>query len=169
MEIQRFLEDAVMLADGEDQRRILAQHLSGMEAARQDEFAQALKDHADLLMRTDTQQCLRVTKLLEALADISGNPQHRALGLLARANACSIVLGEYRQATDLYAQAISIYAELGRQVEQAQAQIGNVFTLGVLGRHTEAQVSYQWASEVLQANAAWFHLSRLHVNLAIIH
>ncbi len=100
MEIQRFLEDGVMLADREDQRRILAQQLSGMEAARQDEFAQALKHHADLLMRTDTQQCLRVTRLLEALADISGNPLHRALGLLARANACSIVLGEYRQAAD---------------------------------------------------------------------
>jgi CHAT domain-containing protein len=169
MEIQKFLEDAVRLADGEDQRRILAQQLSGMEAARQDEFAQALKHHADLLMRTDTQQCLRVTRLLEALADISGNPLHRALGLLAHANACSIVLGEYRQAAELYAQAISIYAELGCTVEQAQAQIGNVFTLGVLGRHAEAQASYQWASEVLQANQAWFELARLHINMAIVN
>jgi CHAT domain-containing protein len=169
MEIQRFLEDAVMLADGEDQRHILAQQLSGMDAARQDEFAQALKHHADLLMRTDTQQCLRVTMLLEALAEISGNPLHRALGLLARANACSVVLGEYRQAAELYAQAIAIYAEQGCLVEQAQAQIGNVFTLGVLGRHAEAQASYQWASKVLQTNQAWFQLARLHINMAIVN
>jgi CHAT domain-containing protein len=169
MEIQSLLQDTLKLADSQDQRRVLAQQLPGMDVARQDEFALALKQHADQLMRTDTQQCLRVTRLLEALADISGNPLHRALGLLARANACSIVLGEYRQAADLYAQAILIYAELGRQVEQAQAQIGNVFTLGVLGRHAEAQASYQWASAVLQANAAWFHLARLHVNMAIIH
>jgi CHAT domain-containing protein/tetratricopeptide (TPR) repeat protein len=169
MEIQKFLEEAVMLVDGEDQRRILAQQLSGMEAARQDEFAQTLKQHADLLMRTDTQQCLRVTKLLEALADISGNPLHRALGLLARANALSIVLGEYRQAADLYAQAITIYAEQGCMVEQAQAQIGNVFTLGVLGRHAEAHANYEWASEVLQANQAWFQLARLHINMAIVN
>jgi CHAT domain-containing protein/tetratricopeptide (TPR) repeat protein len=169
MEIQSFLEDAARLADGEDQRSILAQQLSGMEAARQDEFAQALKHHADLLMRTDTQQCLRVTKLLESLADISGNPLHRALGLLARANACSIVLGEYRQAAELYAKAISIYAERGCPVEQAQAQIGYVFTLGVLGRHAEAHASYEWASEVLKSHGAWFHLARLHVNMAIIH
>jgi CHAT domain-containing protein/tetratricopeptide (TPR) repeat protein len=169
MEFQNLLEDAVKLDDIEDQHRVLAQQLSGMDAARQDEFAQALKNHADRLMRTDTQQCLRVTRLLESLADVSGNPRHRALGLLARANAFSIVLGEYRQAADLYAQAISIYADLGCQVEQAQAQIGNVFTLGVLGRHADAQASYQWASKILQANQAWFQLARLHINMAIVN
>jgi CHAT domain-containing protein/tetratricopeptide (TPR) repeat protein len=169
MEIQRFLEDAVKLDDIEDRRHILAQRLSGMEAARQDEFAQSLKDHADRLMRTDTQQCLRVTRLLEDLAEISGNPLHRALGLLARANALSIVLGEYRQAAELYAQATAIYAEQGCLVEQAQAQIGNVFTLGVLGRLAEAQASYQWASEVLQSHVAWFQLARLHINMAIVN
>jgi tetratricopeptide (TPR) repeat protein len=169
MEIQKFLEAAVMLADGEDLHPILAQQLSGMEAARQDEFAQSLKDHADRLMRTDTQQCLLVTRLLEDLADISGNPLHQALGLLARANALSIVLGEYRQAAELYARAIAIYAEQGCLVEQAQAQIGYVFTLGVLGRQAEAQASYQWAGEVLQAKQAWFQLARLHVNMAIVN
>jgi CHAT domain-containing protein/tetratricopeptide (TPR) repeat protein len=169
MEIQKYLEDGVMLANDEDQRHILAQQLSGMEKARQDEFAQSLKDHADRLMRTDTQQCLSVTRLLEDLAEISGNPLHRALGLLARANALSIVLGEYRQAAELYEKAISIYAEQGCLVEQAQAQIGYVFTLGVLGRHAQAHASYEWASEVLRGNTAWFQLARLHVNMAIIH
>lgn len=169
MEIQKFLEDAVMLADDEDQHHILAEELSGMEAARQDEFAQTLKDHADRLMRTDTQQCLRVTRLLESLADISGNPLHRALGLLARANALSIVLGEYRQAAELYALANAIYAEQGCLVERAQAQIGYVFTLGVLGRQAEANASYEWASEVLKRHAAWFQLARLHINMAIIY
>ncbi len=169
MDIQGLVEHSIANTGAEGQPLILAEEVAALEKNSQDEFAAALKQKADQLMRTDIKQSTRVAQLIVDLSVITGNPLHRALGLLAQANACSVVLGEYSQGIGLYNQAAEIYAEQGRPVEQAQSQIGKIYALGNLGQYKQAQVDFKWASQVLRQHAEWFQLARLTVNMAIVH
>ncbi len=120
-------------------------------------------------MRTDIKQSVRVAQLLVALAEVTDNPLHLALGLLAQANAYSVVLGEYSQGVALYEQAAGIYAVHGLLIEQAQSQIGKIYALGNLGHYELARSDFEWASQILKQHAEWFHLARLNVNMAIVY
>jgi tetratricopeptide (TPR) repeat protein len=116
------------------------------------------------------QRCLLAADLLCILSEFTGNPCHRALGLLAEANARSIGgLGEYQRAVELYDEAAEIYRACGRPAEQARSQVGRVFSLGFLGRNAEAFEAGEWASRVLEQHAQWRPLAALTMNLATIH
>jgi CHAT domain-containing protein/tetratricopeptide (TPR) repeat protein len=169
MDIQGLIDQSIASTGPEDQHRILAAQVAVLEKNSQDEVAAAFKQQADQLMRTDIKQSVRVAKLIVNLSEITGNPLHRALGLLAQANACSVVLGEYAQGVALYDQAAEIYAEHSRPVEQAQSQIGKIYALGNLGQYKRAQAEFNWASQVLIEHEEWFQLARLTVNMAIVH
>jgi len=169
MNIQGLVEQSITAAGPESQQKILAEQVAGLDAASQDAYAAALKQQADQLMRTDIKLSVRVARLIINLAEITGNPLHQALGLLAQANACSVVLGEYSQGVALYDQAAEIYAEHDLPVLQAQSQIGKIYALGNLGHYEQAQADFKWASQVLRQHAEWFQLARLTVNMAIVH
>jgi CHAT domain-containing protein len=160
--------DAIEHLDDAGQERLLAD-LAARPAAELPPAAEALKSRSDALMRTSLAGCLRVVGLMETLAARTQDPACHALALLARANACTVVMGEYRQAVDLYAEAADIYAELGLPVRQAVACIGQVIALGSLGRAAEALETGEAAAAVLRLHAEWFHLARLQVNLAVVH
>ena len=169
MNIQGLVEQSIIVTGAESQRKILAEQVSGLDKTSQDEYAAALKQQADQLMRTDIKLSVRVAQLIIALSDVTGNPLHRALGLLAQANAYSVVLGEYNQGVALYNQAAAIYAEHDLPVLQAQSQIGKIYALGNLGQYKQARSDFKWASQVLEQHAEWFQLARLTVNMAIVH
>lgn len=169
MDILGLVEQSIAITGPEGQLRILAEQVAVLEKNSQDEFAAALKQQADQLMRTDIKQSVRVAQLIVDLAKITGNPLHRALGLLAQANACSVVLGEYSQGVALYDQAAEIYAEHDLPVERAQSQIGKIYALGNLGQYQQAQTEFEWASQVLAKHEEWFQLARLTVNMAIVY
>jgi tetratricopeptide (TPR) repeat protein len=154
------------LSEGEAREQFLAAHAGPLD----DEMAQALKDRATRLLRSDVQRSLEVTRLLLRLAEEGGNPLHRALGLLAEANACSIGgLGEYQRAVALYDEAADIYRAHGCPVEEAKTQIGKLYSLAFLGRYTEAVEVGRWAGEVLAAHEQWRLLVNLTLNLAVVH
>jgi len=132
------------------------------------ELVATLKEQSDLVMRADIQRCLQICSLLEELADLSSDPGHRALALLAKANAHTIGLGDYRHGVELYDRAAEIYGENGREVEQARSQIGKIYGLMNLGRYEEALQTGEWASEILERRQEWMLLAKLKVNLAIM-
>ena len=169
MDIQGLIEESIAMPGPEGQQKILAEQAAVLDRNSQDEYATALKQRADQLMRTDIKQSVRVAQLLVALAEVTGNPLHLALGLLAQANAYSVVLGEYSQGVALYDQAAGIYADHGLLIEQAQSQIGKIYALGNLGQYELARSDFEWASQTLKQHAEWFHLARLTVNMAIVH
>lgn len=160
------VERLLALPDIETQKRFLEEHASLLD----DEVASALKEQATQLLRSDIQQSQNVTSILLYLAELTGQPLHRALGVLAEANACSIGgLGEYQRAVELYDEAAEIYRAQGCLVEQARAQIGKVFSLAFLGRYGEAVEAGRWAREVLEENQQWRPLVNLTLNLAVVH
>ncbi|HEX7976685.1 MAG TPA: CHAT domain-containing tetratricopeptide repeat protein [Anaerolineales bacterium] len=155
--------------DGPGERRLLLEQVAQLAPDEQDQLLEGLKQQADQLMRTDVRRCIAVSDLMLALAQVTGNPLHRALGLLAIANAHNVALGEYRQAVEYYDRAAEIYAAQGEVVRQAQSQIGKIHALAQIGRYSDALEAGEWARKVLRDHQEWFHLARLKVNLAIIH
>lgn len=165
MASQELIEHLLALPDATAQKQFLETHTSHLD----DQFATALKETADQLRSTDLQRSLQVTDLLFHLAELTGNPLHRALGLLAEANARSIGLGEYQRALELYDEAAEIYQVHDRLVEQANAQIGKLWSLASLSRYDEALETGRWASQVLESHGQWLPLAKLTANLGAIH
>ena len=134
-----------------------------------DTLLQHLKEQADYFLRIDIHKSLEIAEIMLTAAQHSGQNTHRALGLLAKANALGIGLGKYEKAVNLYQEASNIYREEGLQVEEARAQIGHVWALANVGRYEEAIKLAQKALQVLEAAGAWVQLGKLTLNIAIIH
>jgi len=133
MTSQELIEQLLALPDIEAQRQFLEEHASLLD----DEVANALKRQADHFLRADSQRALQTANLLFRLAELSGDPAHRALGLRAEGNVRYIGLGEYQKAIELYDEAARIYQSQGRLVDQAKSQVGKIGALSHLGRYTE--------------------------------
>jgi CHAT domain-containing protein/tetratricopeptide (TPR) repeat protein len=149
--------------------KLLEEIVPSLAPDAQDELAKGLKDKADQLMRTNIQRCLEAAGSLKKLSDLNGNPMHRALWLLAMANANTVVLGQYRLAVEYYDEAAAIYQAQGDLGLRAQAQIGRVWALAALGEYDRALADGEWAQGVLREYGEWLHLARLQTNLASIH
>ncbi|HKZ55605.1 MAG TPA: CHAT domain-containing protein [Anaerolineales bacterium] len=147
----------------------LQQLLEANAAGLDEPVAEALKQQADRTLRSDIQQSLKTAELLLRIAELTGHPAFRPLGLLALANARSIGQGEYLEAVELFDRAAHMYREQGREVDQARAQIGKLWALACLGRYKEAEDAGLWAGEVLERHAAWDPLAVLTMNLAIVY
>jgi CHAT domain-containing protein len=151
------------------QRRLLMKQVPLLDREDQDCLAKALKEQVDHLMRADSQRALQVANLLLGMTEFSGDPTHRALGLLAEANVRYIGLGEYQGAIELYDEAAWIYQSQDRVVDQARSQVGKIGALSLLGRYTEALETGAWASHVLEDHAEWQILAVLIMNMGTVH
>jgi CHAT domain-containing protein len=160
-----FVEQLLRLPDLEAQKLCLAEN----RAILDDDTAAALKERADSLLRFDIQGSLHVAALLSALAETTANPVHRALALLAEANAQCIGLGEHQRALQLYDGAVERYDSIGERVEEAKAQIARVWCLACLGCYQEAIDAGRRAGQVLEAAEEWLPLAKLTANLGILH
>jgi CHAT domain-containing protein/tetratricopeptide (TPR) repeat protein len=162
---QEWFEQLLATSDTSERRRILRAHADVLD----DQVARALKKQADQFLRADISRSLATAGLLVALADYSGDPTHRALGLLAEANARSIGLGQYERALALYDEAASIYHNQDRLLDQAKSQVGKVGTLALVGRYQDAEATGQWAARILEDHQEWIPLATLVMNLAIMY
>jgi tetratricopeptide (TPR) repeat protein len=165
MACQELVQQLLGLPDLKAQKRFLKEHAPLLD----DDVACALKDEVDHLMRADVSSALKVVDLLYLLAEHSGNPAHRCLGLRAEGNVRCIALGEYQRAIELYDQAAWAYHDQGRLVEQAQSQVGKLWALTNLGRYSDALEVGEWAGHILQEHGQWQALAVLTMNMGIVH
>ena len=165
MASQDLAQQLLGLPDVEAQRRFLEAHTPQLN----DDVASALKDQADQFLRADVSRSLQTADLIFYLAELTHNPNHRALGLLAEANAHAIGKGQYQQADALYDQAAHIYRDHNLVVEHAKSQKGKIWALTNLGRYTEALRIGEWAANILGDNGEWKTLAGLTMNLGIVH
>lgn len=166
MTTNEFVERLLKLPSTESPKRFLEEHAFLLN----DDLADALKERADQFLRSDIDRSLRMVELLLHTATLTENPLYRALGLLAEANARSIGgLGEYERAVELYNEAAAIYEAHNRPAEQANAQVGKVFSLAILGRYDEALEAGHWAGDVLEKHGKLHRLATLKMNLAVVH
>lgn len=165
MPLDEWLGALAALVDLDAQRAYLDQHVDLLD----DAVAAALKAEADRGLRADLDQSRRMVELLAHLAELTGDPCHRALGLLADANVRLIGLGICEEAVALYDRAATLYRGCGREVEAARSQIGKISALARLGRHDEAIACGRWAAPILQEHAVWRPLADLNLNLGYLH
>lgn len=133
-----------------------------------DELAEGLLEKVISLQWSDTQKALQTADLILLLAEISGEPQHRALGLRARAQTMAIGLGEYKASLLLYEEALTIYRESGDLVGQATLEVTRIWALASLGRYEEAIKMGEWAGQTLEDHAQWRTLATLYNNLGLV-
>jgi tetratricopeptide (TPR) repeat protein len=155
------VEQLLALPDVEAQKQFLDEHTSLLD----DQVAETLKAKIDHFVRADNQQAMHLVELLYRVADLTGEPVHRALGLRAEGNVCLIGQGEFQKAIDLYDEAALIYKGQGRPVDQAKAQVGKVDALSFLGHHTEALEVGEWGSQILKDHGEWHTLAVLTMSL----
>lgn len=162
---QDLVAQLLALPDDAAQRQYLEEHVSLLD----DDVADAIKEQADRFLRSDLGRSLQSAELLLQMAEWTDNPLHRALGLLAEANARCLGSGEYNRALDLYDEAAEIYRENGCPARQARSQIGRIVVLSRLSQYDEALEAGAWASQVLEAHAMWRPLADLTLNLGFVH
>jgi CHAT domain-containing protein/tetratricopeptide (TPR) repeat protein len=158
-------EQVLSLPDAAARRAFLEAHAAELD----DAFVDALKAYADDTRHSDLLRSLQTVDLLYVLAELTGQRRHRALGLLADANARGIGKGSYAQAVDLYDEAAAIYRANCMEVEEANAQIGKIYSLANLGRYAEARAAGEWAAGILETHERWLQLATVTMNLAIVY
>lgn len=166
---QDVLEQLLARPERAAQRSFLVEQAARLDEAGQAALAAGLKEQSEQFLRADIQRARQTAALLLEMAGVTGNPRHRALGLLAEANLWAIGLGEFRQAIERYDEAAGLYAAAGCPVEQATAQIGKIAAMSSLGQHEAALQTGRWAAQLLEKQQAWFPLAKLTANMAAIH
>ncbi|MAU01690.1 MAG: hypothetical protein CL608_31515 [Anaerolineaceae bacterium] len=150
------------------QQKFLAERIPRLAETEQSEIAEYLKSESYRILRADHEKCQVIIALIFYLAELTNNPTHYAIGLLAKANYHGIGQFECQEAVKLYNEAAAIYQDVGLPAKQAQSQIGKIFALAKLGRNEEAFAAGEFARKILYEHEEWYHLANLIVNLAIV-
>ena len=135
MTLPTLVEQVLTVPETDARKRFLREHAHALDSG----IAGALKDEAGRLLRADVQRSLDVVDLIYQVAELTGDPTDRALGLLAEANARSIGLAEYEQAMaddlarseELRNDTIALYVRIYRDYPNFEDNDRVLFYLGV--------------------------------------
>ena len=162
--------DAVLTApDTPTGIALLTEYSAALTASLSEELAIALKAEADVALRADLPRAEHFAQLLFGLAEVTGNPLWRALGLRALGNIESIGKREFAGAVRLYDNAAEIYRGLGQDVFAAEALVGKVGALAILGRYDDAFDTAASIGPVLEAHERWPQYITLMLNMGLIY
>jgi tetratricopeptide (TPR) repeat protein len=128
-----FIQAWLEAEDAGQRREFLRAHRSEIT----DEAVQAMKAAVSQCLRRDPGDALNLAESILFAADLSGQPMHRAWGLMARGNA-QRYLARYQEAIATYDMARSICLEQNRPVEAARPQMAKIAALAYLGHFEEA-------------------------------
>ena len=156
-------QQLIILPNAAARGQLLARYADVLD----DSLAWELKTQADHYLRTEVQRSMAIAEILMQMAEYSGNPRHRALGLLVRANALALGLAEYEQSLRDYEEAGQIYEELGDQLNAARSQIGKVWALTNQSRYEEAEAIASRAAAVFERAGEQELLAKITLNRAV--
>ncbi len=163
MQASELSQQLIAQSDASAREGLLSRHADVLD----DELAWELKRQADHDLRTEVQRSMTIAETLLQMAEHSGDPRHRALGLLARANALALGLAEYERSLEDYEAAARIYEELGDRVNAARSQIGKVWALTNRSRYGEAEAIASRAAAVFAAAGERELLAKITINRAV--
>lgn len=132
-------------------------------------LAQALKQRADHLLRTNIGQAQQIAHLLTLLGELSGNAAYKALSLRVQGNILGVGGGQWAASLDCYDQAAAIYRALDQPAAAAGSLVGKIGSLANLSRYEEAIALGRQIQPVLAAHGEWALLSGVVLNLVLIY
>lgn len=131
-----------------------------------DAAAQLLKDEAQAQETRDVELSLAIADLLLAFADQTGNPRHRALGLLARGNVL-MRQGYHREAIDCFDAAGADFLKANDEIGWARTRISYVFCASRIRVIEQALQHVERAREIFLSHKEYGRAADLETNLAI--
>ena len=132
-------------------------------------LAPELKAAADASLRADLSRSDYYAQLLCRLAEVTADGMWQALALRALGNIANIGRREYAAAVSLYDQAAAIYRNLGRDTLAAEALVGKVGALAIVGQYDDAFATAERIGPVLQAHERWPQYVTLMMNVGLIY
>jgi len=161
------LRDLLEVEDAEDRQALLARSLLPRDGIERDALLHALKDISEQHLVSDTNVALGLAELLIYGAELIEEPRHRALGLLAKADALRIQ-GQFVAAVDLYEQAGRIALSLEDSVTWARTRTGWVPAMHYLGHGREAMPVAEEAFRILSQATQWLRAGGLSLNSGLV-
>lgn len=160
-----FIQDLLAAPSVDDQKQLLAAHTDLLDQIVVD----ALKQQADYYLRSEINRSLDFATLIIEVGTLTKNRVFLAWGLLARGNALSIGLGEYKKALIDFEEALQLFRTYERWVEQARVEIGRTVAFICLGEFQNAFESGASACRVFREHEQWQLLATATMNLGIAH
>jgi tetratricopeptide (TPR) repeat protein len=165
--VEAVLRDALALGDENARQALVAAHLESSEAHDIELLLAGLKDASERNLSIDAHKAARLANLLVFAAEVAEQPRHRALGLLARADALRIQ-GQFGTARELYEQAGQVSLSLGDGVTWARTRTGWVLTMHYLGQGQEALPVAEQALQTLLEHEEWLRAGGLSLNSGLV-
>jgi tetratricopeptide (TPR) repeat protein len=147
---------------GQEVEQLLA---SSRDLLDGDEALAYLKEESERHLQVDPHVSLRQADALLHAAEMVGRPRHRALGMLAKADALRI-LGRFEESVALFEEAGGAFLALDDEVGWARSHTGWVWSMHRLGRGTEALSALDRPHEILVRHQEWRRAAGLDLNAA---
>lgn len=141
---EAFVEALKGLEDPAAQRTFIEREIASVS----DQTVQVLKTHANNSRSVNFPVAIQMCELLFYIAELTGQPLHRALALMVQANN-KVVQNELHEAVKLYDEARQWACAAGNEVEAARSQVGKISGLVQLSRLPEAIQTAQEIKGVL--------------------
>ena len=171
MQESRQLFDALLSAETVAEQHVLltrhSLHLQNSEYG--DTLAANLKQAADDALRQSPDRAQQITNTLFALAEQSGSPHHRALGLRARGNINYLGANDCTSAIQSWEEAAALHAQLDDEPEWAMSHTGIVVCLGYLGQLDKAVEVAEKVTPIFEKHQLGQSLFGLQTNLSVLH
>jgi CHAT domain-containing protein/tetratricopeptide (TPR) repeat protein len=142
-----FIQEWLQAKDDRQRQEFLRAHRPEIT----DEVVQAMKTAVSQRLRQDPRDALDLAESILFAATLSGQPMHRAWGLMAKGNA-QRYLAQYQEAIATYDMARSICLAQDRPVEAARPQMAKVAVLAYLGQFEEALQAADEARRVFESH-----------------
>jgi CHAT domain-containing protein/tetratricopeptide (TPR) repeat protein len=162
---EALIQELLATPDVDQQKQLLAAHVGLLNQSVVD----ALKQQADRYLRSEINHSLDFATLILEIATLTTNPVFLAWGLLARGNALSIGLGEYKKALLDFDEALHLFGAHECWIEQARVEIGRTVAFICLGEFQNAFKSGAFACRIFREHQQWHLLATATMNLGIAH
>lgn len=131
------------------------------------ELLPLLKAESERYLQIDAHIALRLAETLIYAAEAIGQPQHHALGLMAKGDALRI-LGHYQESLAFLEEAGRAFLAQHNEVGWARTRLGWLVSSHFLGRGAEALEAVGAAYGILVRHREWIRAAGLDVNSAAV-
>jgi CHAT domain-containing protein/tetratricopeptide (TPR) repeat protein len=149
---------------GEAVEQFITEHAAEVDDL--DAAAAQLKDEARAQENRDVEVSLVIANHLLALAQWTGAPYHRSLGLLARGN-CLMRQGHHREAIDCFNTAATDFLAADDEIGWARTRISYLWSASKVGLTEQALEQAEQARKVFLHYGEQRYIPSLEINLAL--
>jgi CHAT domain-containing protein len=160
---QQIFDRLAALPDDASRTKFLSRHPRLLSPS----FVAELVETVRVLVKVDLKKACALADAAVTIANRLGDKESKAFALRAKANTFWS-LGQNKQASELHAQAIQLFEEVGKPVEAGRTLSISIQPLILLGEYERARVAAERARTIFAAAQDMIRLARLEINVGNI-